>query len=180
MHLILLRHAAALGQAPEANLSDAGYQQAEKLAVYLTQQPIDAVFSSPYKRAVETIAPFAQQTGLKIHTLDHLRERTLSAIPRDDWLEHVELSFQNRDYKLPGGESLHMTTQRALTAIETIKASGVLLSVAVSHGNLIASLLRHIDPDFGFPDWQAMQNPAGYEVSFHDGQPRQFRELNVT
>jgi len=180
MRLLLLRHAAALGQAPEANLSDAGYQQAEKLAACLAQQPIDAVFSSPYKRAMETIAPFAQQTGLNIHTLDHLCERTLSATPQEDWLEHVELSFQDRDYKLPGGESLHMTAQRALAAIQTIKASGSLLSVAVSHGNLIASLLSHIDPGFGFLDWQTMGNPDGYEVSLHNGQPSQFRRLKLT
>ena len=180
MRLILLRHAAALGQAPEADLSDAGYQQAEKLAEHLGQHPIDTVFSSPYKRAVETIAPFAQQADLKIHTLDNLRERTLSATPREDWLKHVELSFQDRHYKLPGGENLHMTTQRALAAIETIKASGAMLPAIVSHGNLIASLLSHIDPGFGFLGWQTMENPDGYEVSLYNGQPSQFRRLNVT
>src|SRR5271157_1175452 len=42
-------------------LSEDGYKQAEKLAEYLRQKKITAVFCSPLKRAIETAELVAQQ-----------------------------------------------------------------------------------------------------------------------
>lgn len=108
--------------------------------------------------------------------LDDLRERALLA-PDHDWQGHVERSFANTQYKLPGGESLSDARNRALRAFATIAAAGHSSALMVSHGNLIASVLNGIDPAFGFEDWRAMRNPEIYEIALVDGSPVGFRRL---
>ncbi|MEO0983885.1 MAG: histidine phosphatase family protein [Pseudomonadota bacterium] len=157
--VILVRHAASTGPSSEAPLSEEGYQQSLRLAENLAPIGIDAVFSSPYKRAVETIEPFAENHNFDIQILLDLKERKLSAQPTDDWLEHIRKSFSDHDHHLEGGESLVDTRKRALKAIKSISEQDCKLPVAVSHGNWIASVLTYIDSSFGFEDWRSLGNP---------------------
>ena len=154
-----------------------GVEQANKLAPRLNRLNIDALFSSPYLRALETINPFAQSATLSISTLDNLRERCLAPTPLPDWPDHIERSFKDTSYKLPGGESLNETCDRALKALRTIAASKSTLPAAVSHGNLIASVLNRIDPEFGFLQWKNMKNPDLFEISVTAGKPQSFTRL---
>lgn len=73
--LLLVRHAL-----PEADgtldpgLGEVGRQQAEALARHLAGVPVDAVYSSHLKRAVETAEPLARDLGLPIAIDEGLRE----------------------------------------------------------------------------------------------------------
>jgi broad specificity phosphatase PhoE len=69
MELLLVRHARpnrAEGQGTPADpsLSPLGQRQAEALAAWLGDESIDAVYTSPLRRAQETTAPLAQTLGL--------------------------------------------------------------------------------------------------------------------
>lgn len=69
MELLLVRHAlpvrveGADGPA-DPPLSDAGRRQAEALASWLAGEPVDALYTSPMRRAVETAAPVAEALGI--------------------------------------------------------------------------------------------------------------------
>ena len=178
--LIFVRHCQSSGQAPDDELTAQGFADAERLADRLAPLAIDAIYSSPYARAVQTIQPFAAVRQLPINIDFRLRERLLSAEPLDDWLAHIERSFADFDHRAPGGETLREAQARGLAAIEQVFADGATRAVVVSHGNLLASLLNRMDPAFGFAEWKAMPNPALYRVALQHGVPLAFEPIQTT
>src|SRR5262245_33941461 len=118
--IIFVRHCQSSGQRPEDPLTEQGSAEAERLVAQLSSLGVDAIYSSPYARAVQTIEPFAAATKLPINIDFRLRERLLSAEPLDDWLIHIERSFADFDHRAPGGETLREAQARGLAAIQDI------------------------------------------------------------
>jgi 2,3-bisphosphoglycerate-dependent phosphoglycerate mutase len=176
--LILIRHCESSGQAPEAPLTEAGARAAEALVDRLETLNPDAVYSSPYRRALTTVKPFADRAGLAVVEDARLHERVLSDQPLDDWLDHVRRSYDDLDHIAgAGGESLRATQIRALAALADIVARGHVLPIVASHGNLISSVLRAADADFGFDQWRALSNPDLFELTFETGRLTGYRRL---
>ena len=176
--LVLIRHCESSGQAPDAPLTAAGAQAAEALADALQALRPDAVYSSPYRRALTTVQPFADRAGLAIVQDPRLHERVLCEAPLDDWLDHIRRSYEDMDHVAgTGGESLRQTQTRALAALADIVARGHRLPVVASHGNLISSVLRAADPAFGFEAWRSLKNPDLFELSFGGGQLVSYRRI---
>jgi probable phosphoglycerate mutase len=79
VELLLVRHALPerveldAGRA-DPGLADAGRQQAALLAEYLEGESIDALYSSPLRRATETIEPLAARRGLPVTVIDGVAE----------------------------------------------------------------------------------------------------------
>lgn len=176
--LLLVRHCESSGQAPDAPLTARGYEQAETLADFLATHPIDRVVSSPYRRARETIAPFAARAGLIIETHDGLMERRLSPTPIDAWRDVVRRSFSEPEYAIPGGESGREVLARGWAAIESIAASGCRCPVVVSHGQLLSLVLHSFDPSFGYAGWESLSNPDVHLLEADEG-GRTFRWRRV-
>lgn len=176
--LVLIRHAASAGPAPDAELTPLGVAQANALAERLNELGVDAAYSSPYRRARATISPFALSVGLPVKVLNDLHERVLSPAPMADWQEHIERSFGDFDYKLPGGESLRDAYQRGLNALQQVAGAGHALPAATSHGNLIASILHSVDPAFGFSSWRQMRNPDVFELVLDMHAPVAYRRID--
>jgi 2,3-bisphosphoglycerate-dependent phosphoglycerate mutase len=177
--LILIRHCESSGQAPDAPLTEAGAAAALALADRLTALDPDAIYSSPYRRASSTVAPFAARAGMAIAEDVRLRERVLADAPLDDWLEHIRRSFDDPDHRAgPGGETLNEIQARGLASLTDIVAAGHRLPVAASHGNLISAILRAFDPAFGFEDWRRLRNPDLFELTFEDGRPCAYRRID--
>lgn len=158
--IYLVRHCQATGQAPEAALTEDGERQALELAAYFKGKDVRQIVSSPYTRAVESIAPAAKLHSLPIEVDARLAERVLSTENLPDWMEHLERSFQDMDMKLLGGESSREAAARGLEVLDGAPSGSVL----VTHGNLMALLLAHFDADFGFDGWKALSNPDIYEI----------------
>ncbi|MDX6233911.1 MAG: 2,3-bisphosphoglycerate-dependent phosphoglycerate mutase, partial [Nocardioidaceae bacterium] len=70
MELLLIRHALPQrvetddGSPADPRLAALGHQQAAALAAWLADERIDAIYTSPLRRAVETAAPLAAAHGL--------------------------------------------------------------------------------------------------------------------
>ncbi|MEE9427290.1 MAG: histidine phosphatase family protein [Paracoccaceae bacterium] len=172
-----MRHAQSAGQAPDADLTVLGHQQAQNLIPILTVLKIDALFTSPYLRASATIAPYAGATDLGITTLPDLHERVLAKHSLTDWQTHIAQSFDDFNYSCPGGESMKTTCDRAIKALTIIANSNATFPAAVSHGNLIAATLNRIDRSFGFEKWQSMGNPELFKLTLVAGLPSSFEIL---
>lgn len=164
--IYLVRHCRASGQAPEAELTQEGEQQAQELAEFFEGKGILHIVSSPYRRALQSIRPAAKRLGLTVETDERLMERVLSTEDLPDWMEHLEQSFSDSDLKLPGGESGREAAERGMEVLRGAKPHSVL----VTHGNLMALLLSHFDPDFGFREWKALANPDVYEIRLAEGE----------
>lgn len=72
MRLILIRHAlperlAEISEAPDPELSETGHRQVAALVEALAGERIDAVWTSPLRRAVQTATPLAEIRGLSLH-----------------------------------------------------------------------------------------------------------------
>jgi 2,3-bisphosphoglycerate-dependent phosphoglycerate mutase len=161
--LYIVRHCAATGQEPDAPLSDVGLAQASALAAALPSGCVHRIISSPYRRAIQTITPFADRNGLSIDIDDRLRERSLGAPDDLDWRKALQQTFEDLDLTFSGGESNRAAMARGIGVIKDIDgASKVML---VTHGNLMAMLLQSFDPAFGFEQWSRLTNPDIYRVT---------------
>ncbi|MCW5911016.1 MAG: histidine phosphatase family protein [Cyclobacteriaceae bacterium] len=67
--IILLRHAEKSEDGTkDPSLSDKGKQRANTFALFFKDASIDAFYATPYKRAIETIAPLAKAKGKEVLT----------------------------------------------------------------------------------------------------------------
>jgi len=160
--LYLVRHCEATGQEPDAPLTPEGQTQAAALADFLTPFPIDRILSSPFQRARDSVAPLAARRGLPIETDARLIERVLATMPLPDWRTHLRLSFDDLDRCLPGGESGRTALTRATAVVDDVRRHPARTTVIVTHGNLLALLLRYFDERVGFDAWETLTNPDVY------------------
>ncbi len=80
--LLLARHGQTVwhaenryaGAGSDVDLTPAGVLQAERLAGWVRARAVDAVVSSPVRRAVETAEPSALAAGVDVEVVDDLRE----------------------------------------------------------------------------------------------------------
>lgn len=75
----------------------------------------------------------------------------------------MDLSFQ-------GGESSREAMNRAIEVVEEILKSDIQNTILVTHGNLMALLLKHFDDQFGFETWANLTNPDVYLLTEKDHQ----------
>jgi 2,3-bisphosphoglycerate-dependent phosphoglycerate mutase len=167
----LVRHCQATGQEPDAPLTEKGRRQAVDLAEHLEDNPIVRIVSSPYVRAVESIAPLAERLGIPVETDDRLIERVLCGAPLPDWHERLEASFIDLDLRLPGGESSRDAMARGVAAVNEIKREPGTDILVVSHGNLLTLIMKHFEDFFGYEDWERMGTPEAFRVWDMNGKP---------
>ena len=138
----------------DIELDETGLKQAELLGEYLSQCKLDAVFSSPLKRAVQTAEAIVRHHGLAVEIAPGLNDI--------DFGEWQGLSFQEvrtrfnelfatwvsdpHRVRMPSGESLDDVHQRALAVVNQVvdKHEGkvvVLVSHRVVNKVLICALL---------------------------------------
>jgi 2,3-bisphosphoglycerate-dependent phosphoglycerate mutase len=151
----------------ERPLTTEGRATAERLAERIRADPIMAVFSSPYRRAAETVRPIALTRRLPVVTNEDLRERRLSSAPLEQprFLEVLQRCQEDPTFALAGGESTDQVRNRALRALENIRRatpSGV--AVAGTHGGLISILRWHLGEEFTIEEALAEPMPAIYTL----------------
>src|SRR5690349_9739383 len=101
--VLLVRHAAATGQASDAPLSEKGEQQAEALADLLSVRKVERVICSPFLRAIQSVAPYCQRQSLEVEVEPRLMERVLCKHELPDWRSELQRSFDDLDYCVETG-----------------------------------------------------------------------------
>jgi 2,3-bisphosphoglycerate-dependent phosphoglycerate mutase len=160
--IYLIRHCEAEGQQAEAQLTDNGLNQASNLAEFFSDIQIDRIISSPYTRAIQSIKPLAEHLNIEIEKDHQLTERVLSTKNLPDWFEKLRTSFDNLELKFEGGESSQEAMNRIAEVVEEVFNNETNNSIIVTHGNLMALLLKYYNHDFGFEEWQNLSNPDVY------------------
>ncbi|PFW89879.1 histidine phosphatase family protein [Bacillus pseudomycoides] len=168
--LIVVRHCSATGQERDAALTIAGEKQAHFLADFLIQNnlQIESIISSPFTRAIQSIAPFALRTNLPIGEDERLEERILSNNPMEDWLQKLEYTFTNIDIAFLGGESTKQAMDRVASLIQDILQQEHQVTLLVTHGNLLTLILKYFDNRIGFLEWKNLSNPDIYEITIDE------------
>lgn len=167
MSIVLVRHAVPVIPSPDGPddmhrpLVAQGFEQAEELAAELVSLAPTRFVSSPYPRAVQTIAPAARLCGLPIETDPRLREWDSGFTPSPDYARHHAESWARPEWARPGGESLAELTERALAALAEYR-DGV--TIVGSHGTFICRVLAGLGLPVGREFAQAMPMPAIYRL----------------
>lgn len=169
-HLYYVRHA----QPNYANHDDAarelsaqGLRDRALVTRYLADKHIDAVLSSPYKRAVDTVAEFAALSGLEIRTVYDLRERRVDRTWIPDFDAFCQKQWADFDYRRAGGETLREVQRRSIRALEAVLTEYEGQSVVIGgHGTALCTLLHYYDPAFGYAGFQSMKDKMPWIVHF--------------
>jgi 2,3-bisphosphoglycerate-dependent phosphoglycerate mutase len=176
LNVLLVRHAApVLPGTPGFDehtrpLTAEGVMAASALGVALGSRSVDAIYSSPYRRAIETVEPLARARQLAVEVIDELREHLLSPEPIAHWRELLALAWQDLDAAPGGAESLRETQLRGLAVLEELRGRHATGCIVIGgHGTIFACMLHAITPRIDCAFHIAMPMPAVYELE-HDGQ----------
>ena len=137
------------GQA-DSRLSELGKRQCEAIAQRLATQPIEAVYSSTLRRAIDSAQCIAQRLGLEVRIDPRLMEINAGIFQQLVWeqieqrhpVEAAAWKSQDPDYRIPNGESRGDVMVRARAALEAIREASHRQAVIVAHGGLLSAALK--------------------------------------
>jgi broad specificity phosphatase PhoE len=123
-------------------LNDHGLREARAVADFLSGQPVNFIYASPLKRAMQTAEPLAEQRDMKVEVLPGVIDLDFgewSGMPMkevkdkypdiyQDFIKHPEKA------EFPGGESLREAQERAMKAVR---------EVAERHPDMTGAIVTH-------------------------------------
>jgi 2,3-bisphosphoglycerate-dependent phosphoglycerate mutase len=150
MEVLWIRHgeperiAPGSGVRADPPLTAAGREQAKRLAEWLAVEQVDAVLSSPLRRAIETAQPIAAAVGREVETFEGIVEYDVNSdhyipteelrVTRDErWTAMVEGRWDEFGAELP--EIFRARVDEAVNAIVDRFPGGRV--AAVCHGGVI-------------------------------------------
>ncbi|WP_026496355.1 MULTISPECIES: histidine phosphatase family protein [unclassified Butyrivibrio] len=148
-------------------LTPKGMEDRKLVTTFLSDKNIDVVLSSPFKRAVDTVADFAEKKGLSIETIDAFRERRVDSCWIEDFAEFTKRQWSDFDYKLSDGECLREVQDRNIAALDTVleKYKGKNIVVG-SHGTALSTIINYYDNSFGHEDFEKIRLVMPWIVEF--------------
>jgi 2,3-bisphosphoglycerate-dependent phosphoglycerate mutase len=168
VEIVLVRHALPVTRVvadgpADPELADDGRRQADRLAGYLFSETIDAIYSSPLRRAVQTAEPLAALVGCDIRLEPGLAEwdqtsseyipvEVMKATNHPQWQAMVRGEWTGSD------ESSDEFHARVVATVDRLVAehSGQRI-VLVCHGGVVNTYLGHV---LGRPDTTPFFYPA--------------------
>jgi probable phosphoglycerate mutase len=153
MELLLIRHALPvrmeLAEGPaDPPLAELGHRQAEALAAWLADEQIDAIYTSPLQRAVETAVPLSKATGLGTIVDEDLAEYDRHAneyIPMEELRAEGGERWEQAIADWSGGSEMEAWFSGVVAAVERVVAAHPGQTVAiVAHGGVVNAYLAHI------------------------------------
>jgi probable phosphoglycerate mutase len=131
-------------------LSEMGHRQSQAVAAALAGLPVEAIYASPLRRAMQTAEPVAERLKLPIRTDPRLMEIHAGAFQHKLRSELDELYPQqfarwrsgDPDFAIPGGESRRDLMHRGREVFQEIGRAGHGQVVVVSHGGLLAAAMK--------------------------------------
>jgi len=134
---------------------------------FLADKHIDAVLSSPFKRAIDTVGGFAEKAGLTVIIDEDFREQRSdtgwsgSKWPRsaknEDFYRFLERQWADFSYTLSDGECLAAVQERNIAALNRALAEYEGKTIVVgTHGTALSTIINYYDGTYGFGDFMSM------------------------
>lgn len=148
-------------------LSSKGMIDRELVTQFLSDKNIEIVLSSPFKRAVDTVAHFADSKGLNIGIVDDFRERKVDSVWIEDFKAFSKAQWADYDYKLSDGGSLNEVQNRNISALKNVldKYKGRNIVIG-SHGTALSTIINYYDKSFGYEDFEKIRTVMPWIVEF--------------
>ncbi|MEM9184966.1 MAG: histidine phosphatase family protein [Planctomycetota bacterium] len=154
------------GSGIDESLSELGQKQADRVAGALAEWPIEEVFCSPMKRAVETAAAIAERHGLDATPVDSLVEvnvgrwegKSWPEIEADDPDTYRRFRENPIEHGYPGGETIGAVIDRVTPTLAGLMADRLGKQiVVVAHSIVIRTYLGSL---MGLPPNKGYEVPA--------------------
>jgi broad specificity phosphatase PhoE len=154
-------------------LDETGLKQAELAGEYLKEVEIDAIYSSPLSRALETAEKIARFHNLKVQPLEGIIDMSFG-----NWEGHAHQEIKKNDsetyrrwreephlVRLLGGESLDDVRVRSMAALDEVirkhpERALIIVSHRVVNKVLICGILGLDNSHF----WQISQDPTAINL----------------
>ncbi|WP_421382795.1 histidine phosphatase family protein [Bacillus salacetis] len=171
--IYMIRHAHSVFNLEEEEtrgLSVQGLKDAERVKGIMLEEKIDAVYSSSYTRAIQTVQGLADAKGLPVQIDERFRERDLAS--KDFFIEDTQQAmqkvFDHPAFSFPGGESNDEVKERGAAALMEVLQKHEGESVAVGiHGHVMTIIMGAFDPAYGTLDfWRSTTKPDIYKLVF--------------
>lgn len=118
----------------------------------LKDKKIDAFYSSPYKRSMDTILETANYYGMSIRTDERLREREKGENGNNHGM--FRKRWEDHDYHEEGGESLGMVQRRNVEVLREILEENKGKNIVIgTHGTALSTIMNYYKPEFGCDDF---------------------------
>ncbi|MDD4796896.1 MAG: histidine phosphatase family protein [Eubacteriales bacterium] len=148
-------------------LSEQGLADRALVTAFLQDKNIDAVLSSPYRRAVDTVRDFADRHGHRIVVVPDFRERKVDSGWIDDFADFTRRQWQDFHYKLAAGESLAQVQARNIAALRRVLHTYRNQNVVIgSHGTAMSTIIRYYDDTFDHACFMRIQALMPWIVRF--------------
>ncbi|WP_438834805.1 histidine phosphatase family protein [Streptococcus pluranimalium] len=165
----------------ERELTTKGLQDCQLLLDYFKDISIDRIYSSPFKRTLQTIDELAKEKNLPIQIKENFRERKIDDVWIDDFNTFSQRQWQDFNYKLAKGESLQEVQDRNIQQLQEILKEQETSIIISSHGTAISTILNYYDHQFAFDNFQAIKQlmPFLVKLSFENGKLQDFSIRNL-
>ncbi|GGF02687.1 histidine phosphatase family protein [Hymenobacter cavernae] len=154
---LLIRHATTdsvgkrlSGRTPGVSLNEEGRTQAQYLAQRLASLPVNALYSSPLERAMQTAEPISKALGLETIICEEVLEMdfgqwtncSFKELENDPVFQRFNTFRSNT--RIPGGELMLDAQARIVRGLEKLGAQHPNQTVAVvSHADLIKAAVAY-------------------------------------
>lgn len=177
-YIYMVRHGDSLRTGVDEwtrGLSPKGEEDARRVTACLQNEGIDALYSSPYIRASDTIADLADQLGKEITHIEDLREKVWMEgnrqLPDEDLLHELQKMYADSNYALPGGESNSGCQARAVQALQEILRTHAGERVVIgTHGLVMALMLSYFAPEYDLDFLLQTTKPDIYVMEFKENE----------
>jgi 2,3-bisphosphoglycerate-dependent phosphoglycerate mutase len=153
-------------------LSEDGINDCKKVTEFLLDKKITKAFSSPYKRAIDTIKDFTESVDLKIEIIDDFRERKVDNVWIEDFNKFAKDQWSDFNYKLSEGECLNEVQNRNINALMKVLKENTDENIVIgSHGTALSTIINYFNKAFGYTEFERIKNLMPFILCFtFDGQ----------
>ena len=162
----------------DIDLDDIGARQAELLGKYLGNWELEAIYSSPLRRALDTANTVARYQEVAVSTADELTDFDYGewqSLPERE-VRRLYPALLNKWHsyphrvRMPGGESLEDVRRRAVEVVDGIVAKHNGNVLLVSHRVVIKVVVCHLLGLDNSHFWNVRQDVCGITVfDYTDG-----------
>lgn len=148
-------------------LSPDGIKDRVLVTNFLADKHVDLVFSSPYKRAIDTVKDFADKYNFGITLIDDFRERRVDSTWIEDFDSFCKNQWNDFNYKYCDGECLNEVQTRNISALNSILKEHPNKNIVVgSHGTALSTIINYYEHSFGHADFESIKNLMPWVVKF--------------
>ena len=140
-------------------LTEDGINDSKKVKDFLKDKNISKIYSSPYKRAIDTVKELSDFLHLDIEVVEDFRERKISSEWIEDFNDFSEKQWNDFNYKLNDGESLKEVQDRNIRELHKILNENDEENIVIgTHGTALSTIINYYDSNFNHSSFNKIKD----------------------